>query len=1090
MKRDIARNRMVWHSSAANKDQCGHLVTSGNPCDHGTPVPYTLTERYGDEGIRHVLEEQNDTAWYSPHKHTHFDVVFEAPVRVACYRMFAALDGRDRKPLEWRLSASNDGVTFTELDHQKHAADERRYTAPTAYTYFTPEAILPVQTDGTFTYFRLEVLDVNGDAGVALGEFDLIDTNYKSLLRRADHHFDQCWKSGGNGEESLTLDLGTTSDVEEIVLEWGTEYAAAYTLFSSPDGEEWTPCYDTECGQGGVERIPLTIAARFLKLALHRAVGACYELRRWQVMGEDDRLPPAAPWKLQRATEVAADGCDISRAAFDDTLWMPAVVPGTVLTSYMAAGAVCEYNNDQNYLQHSDAFFTADWWYRHTFTADGAKRDGRVWLNFDAINWKAEVFLNGERLGDIQGAFLRKAWDITAHVRWDAPNVLAVLVHTNDFPGQQKRVGLDFPEFVNGGATGLDEPCLAATVGWDWINTVSGRGVGIYKDVYLTYTADWQLLDPWFETETIDYTTNDATLTFRTEVKNAAAMAATGVLTCHIDGVGEFTKVITVSPSETCEITMANIEIPHARLWYPVGYGAPSLYTAHVTLTVNGMVSDEKTFRFGVRRMEYPVEGDALSILVNGRRVCCVGGNWGMDDATSRNDARDYDIKLRLHRDMHFNMIRNWVGQTNDTAFYEACDKYGVMVWDDFWLANPADGPEPFDPALFLTNAEDKVKKVRRHPSVALYCARNEGYATEPLKSALPALVARLDPHRLYLAHSAADVVSGFGPYTAMERGFYFQNTGKKLHSERGTVNIPELASVQAFLSPANRWPINDAWTAHAFIVNGAQRCGIFMEWLQKLYGAYDTLEAFVKKSQLLCYEAFKGIFEAERAADGNGMLLWMSSSVMPSFAFQTYDYYYAQNGGYVGARLANQPLFAYHDPVRGAVVLDNRSGQTARDVTVRCEVFALDGSLLWEKTERFTTLAVGQREFAPLTAGAQTVLLRTRVTVGEECYRNFAWLYMPDAANVLADLPQTKLQVEHRDGAVTVRNVGEAPAVMVALNLLNAQTGERILPTYWGDNYLFLAVGEEQTVTYETEEKHENTVCRACGYNTDTVEV
>ena len=1088
MKRDIARNRMVWHSSAANKDQCGHLVTSGNPQDRATAVPYTITDQYGHSSVTCLLEEQNDTAWCSEHKQTYFDIVFETPVQVACYRMFAALHGRDKKPLEWRLSASNDGVTFVELDYQKHDHSERGYMAPQAYTYFTPEPILPVSCHDAFTQFRFEVLDTNGDNGVALGEFDLIGVNNKTLLRRVDNHFDQCWKSGGNGEEYLVVDLGAVSGVEEILLEWGAEYATAYDLLYSLDGEEWTSCYTTATGNGGVERLPLSLCARYLKLCLHRAAGACYVLRRWCVMGDNDQKPLSSDWTLQRATEVTAEGAAISRADFDDTAWMSAVVPGTVLGTYMAAGAVCEYNNDANYLQQSDAFFTADWWYRHTFTVDAAKRGQRVWLNFDAINWKADVYLNGERIGDIAGAFIRKKMDITDRVRFDQPNTLAVLVHGNDFPGQQKRVGLNFPGFVNGGATGLDEPCLAATVGWDWIDTVSGRGVGIYKDVYLTYTADVRLADPWIETETVDYTTNNAAVVFRTEVQNAAQTPVTGKVICRVDGVGEFSKEITLAASQTQEITIRDIAIQNARLWYPVGYGEPALYTAHVSVMLGDEISDETTFRFGVRRMEYPVEDGVLSVVVNGRRVCCVGGNWGMDDATSRNTAYDYDTKIRLHRDLNFNMIRNWVGQTNDAAFYEACDRYGVMVWDDFWLANPVDGPEPFDPTMFMTNAEDKLKKVRRHPSVALYCGRNEGYPTEPLKSALPALVQRLDPQRLYLAHSAADTVSGFGPYRSMDKLFYFQNTGTKLHSERGTPNIPEMESICTFLNPENRWPINDVWTTHAFIVEGAQHCDDFCERLRRRYGEYTSLAEFACKSQLLCYETFKGIFEAERAVDGNGMLLWMSSSVMPSFAFQTYDYYYAQNGGYVGSKLANQPLYAYHDPLQNAVVLDNRSGQTAKDVSVRCEVFSLDGKCLRETTDSFDELPIGKRVLTTLAAGEDTVFLRTVVTAGEQTYRNAEWLYTPDACDVLGGLPATSLAVSLKDGVLTLRNTGEAPAVMVALGLADAKTGARVLPVIWSDNYLFIAPGETQTVTFDAPSS--DVICRVSGYNTDVYTV
>ena len=1083
MKRDIARNRTVWHSSAANKDLCGHLVTSGYAHDRATAVPYTLTAQHGEESVWNLVQEQNDTAWCSSHTQTYFDVVFETPVQVAYYRMFSALYGKDQRPTEWRLSASNDGVTFTTLDYQKHDPSEKEFLRPQGYYYITPEPLLPVRDHGAFTQFRFEVLATNGDNGVALGEFDLVSPENKTLLRRADDHFEQYWQSKGNGEESLMLDLGAVSDVEEAVLTWGEKYAAAYDLLYSLDGAEWTPCYTVSDGKGGEERLPLSLRARYLKLCMHRAAADCYVLRRWCVMGENDLVPLSSDWTLMRATEVGANGCDISRADFDDAAWMSAVVPGTVLTSYMAAGAVCEYNNDDNFLQHSDAFFTADWWYRHAFTVASEQRGRRVWLHFDAVNWKADVYLNGQYLGNMAGAFTRRVFDITESVCFDAPNVLAVLVHGNDFPGHQKRVGLKCPAFVNGGTTGLDEPCLAATVGWDWINTVSGRGVGIYKDVYVSYTADCRLVDPWFETDSIDYTSNNAAVTFRTDVTNATAVSAVAQVHCHVDGVGDFTKEVTLGALQTAEVTIGDIAISNARLWYPVGYGEPALYTARISVAVNGQISDETSFRFGVRRMEYPVEDGVLSVLVNGRRVCCVGGNWGMDDATSRNTAQDYDTKIRLHRDMHFNMIRNWVGQTNDTAFYEACDKYGVMVWDDFWLANPGDGPNPFDPAMFMSNAEDKVKKVRRHPSVALYCARNEGYAVEPLKSALPSLTKRLDPQRLYLAHSAADEVSGFGPYRALEKRFYFENTVKKLHSERGTPNIPELDSIHAFLKPENRWPINDVWTAHAFIVNGAQHCGEFCEKVRRLYGNYASLEEFVKKSQLLCYETFKGIFEAERAADGNGMLLWMSSPAMPSFAFQTYDYYYAQNGGYVGARLANQPLYVYHDPLRNTLVLDNRCGQNAADVTVRCELFTLGGERVWEMDRCIADLAVGQCDLTALDTCEETRLLRTVVTVGDATYRNFEWLYQSDGCDVLKELPTAKLSVTLQKGAVTVQNVGDAPAVMVALGLSDAATGERILPVFWSDNYLFLAPHETQTVTFDPPKS--DVICRVQGYNT-----
>ncbi len=95
---------------------------------------------------------------------------------------------------------------------------------------------------------------------------------------------------------------------------------------------------------------------------------------------------------------------------------------------------------------------------------------------------------------------------------------------------------------------------------------------------------------------------------------------------------------------------------------------------------------------------------------------------------------------------MNFTMIRNWVGQTGDDEFYEACDRHGIMVWQDFWLANPVDGPNPYDPEMFMDNAKDLVKRIRNHPSIAMYCGWNEGNPPEVIDTALRAMFPEVHP--------------------------------------------------------------------------------------------------------------------------------------------------------------------------------------------------------------------------------------------------------------------------------------------------------------------------------------------------------
>src|SRR5262249_52561825 len=124
----------------------------------------------------------------------------------------------------------------------------------------------------------------------------------------------------------------------------------------------------------------------------------------------------------------------------------------------------------------------------------------RVWLNFDGINWKADVFVNGTSVGSINGALTRAAFDVTANLTVGAANSLAVKIHKNDNPGDVRTKGL-YTWGANGGVTGYDEPTFACSIAWNWIPTIRGRNIGIYDDVFLTSTQAVSIVDPFVKTE-------------------------------------------------------------------------------------------------------------------------------------------------------------------------------------------------------------------------------------------------------------------------------------------------------------------------------------------------------------------------------------------------------------------------------------------------------------------------------------------------------------------------------------------------------------------------------------------------------------
>src|SRR5690606_22308930 len=198
------------------------------------------------------------------------------------------------------------------------------------------------------------------------------------------------------------------------------------------------------------------------------------------------------------------------------------------------------------------------------------------------------------------------------------------------------------------------------------------------------------------------------------------------------------------------------------------------LYTLDLKFVQDQEISDQKSVDFGIREYAYQYEDGNLRIHINGHPLMIRGGNWGMSDAMLRCDKEGYDVRVRMHKDMNMNMIRNWIGMIGDEAFYEACDKYGIMVWDDFWLANPLNGTDPKDEDMFMDNMRDKMVKLRNHASIAIWCGRNEGFPPATLDSAMRIEAFRLDGTRYYLSNSADWPVTGLGPYNNRDPKWYF----------------------------------------------------------------------------------------------------------------------------------------------------------------------------------------------------------------------------------------------------------------------------------------------------------------------------
>lgn len=322
--------------------------------------------------------------------------------------------------------------------------------------------------------------------------------------------FCSVWKSASAGEEWIYVDLGAPAEYDKINLYWINK-AIKGVVQASDDAKIWTSIVDLPGGDGREDVIELnkTVRSRFVRLLLTESEsGAPYQLSEMEIYGKGGLVPrPHQPlaesdnrqflsggnWKLQRASQVNGSGEAISKIGYSDSDWIPATVPGTVLTSYMNIGAIPNPNFADNQLQISESYFLSDFWYRNEFTVTNP--EDYVFLNFDGINWKANIFLNGKNIGNIDGAFMRGKFDVSKLIV-KGKNVIAVQIVKNAHPGAIKEQTA-YSTDQNGGILGADNPTFHATIGWDWIPTIRGRDIGVWNDVFLTYNGAVTIEDPF-----------------------------------------------------------------------------------------------------------------------------------------------------------------------------------------------------------------------------------------------------------------------------------------------------------------------------------------------------------------------------------------------------------------------------------------------------------------------------------------------------------------------------------------------------------------------------------------------------------------
>jgi len=802
-------------------------------------------------------------------------------------------------------------------------------------------------------------------------------------------------------------------------------------------------------------------------------------------------------WQLREILKAPQSGAEISTAKFDTTGWYRATVPGTVLTTLVNNHVYPEplYGENNRPEVIPESLARTSYWYRTLIDVPKTYKGHHVWLNFEGINYSATVWVNGAQVGTVRGAFTRGIFDITPHVKAGKQAVVAVLVSPQPHPGVSHEHTLRAGMGQNGGESAIDGPTFLSTIGWDWIPAIRDRDTGIWQKVFLSATGPVLLKDPLVTTDLPLPRTDSTDVAVQTTVENISDKPLKGIVQGTIENI-TFRKQVELAPHSTQKVSFDSKNTPalhvvNPRLWWPNGYGPQNLYDLHLSFQMGHKVTDEQHVSFGVRKITYSVPGtENLTISVNGVPVFIRGGDWGLDEAMKRIPRARLEAEIRMHQLANLNMIRNWVGQSTGEDFYELCDKYGILIWDEFFQPNPADGPNPTDIATYMDNAREKILRYRNHPSIALWCGRNEGFPPPKINTALQKLMQELEPTRLYQPSSTdGHGVRSHGPYSwRTPREFYVVHDDF-FKTETGSVSVPTLESIHGMM-PRKDWEIiTDDWAEHD-LAKGAQKGNTYPGVIASRYGKIANLADFVRKAQLANYEAFRAMYEGRNAQlfhPTTAILTWMSNPAQPSFVWQLYHYDLEPNASLFAVMHASEMVHIQFNEADGDLQVINNLPARVTGAVAHVSIYNLDGSLAYQHETPVTAPAdratsLGQIEFPATLSTVHFLKLDLRDAEGKLISTNFYWRAQPEHPDDLTDLaklPMVELaaKVEWKDAdgkrlfTVTLHNPTTNVAVMTHLQLRRQHSGDRVLPAYYSDNYVSLPPNESKTITIEADE-------------------
>jgi exo-1,4-beta-D-glucosaminidase len=859
-------------------------------------------------------------------------------------------------------------------------------------------------------------------------------------------------------------------------------------------------------------RISFVLSAALLALASIVVAQEHAPIRAQEALANTKRIALREGWQLRSSCGANFDGTALSTASFGtDSTWITTTVPSTVLAAQLAAGQFREpfFGMNLRSIPGTDypigKIFTnlpmsesspyhCSWWYRKEFSTQPVA-GRKMWLRFEGINYRANIWLNGKRLANVQqvaGAYRSYEFEVSDALI-PGKNVLAVEV----FAQTENDLGINFV---------------------DWNHAPADKSMGLWREVYLDASGPVTVRNPYVVTHFTDDELKSADLTVVADVSNATDHAVKTMVAAELCGVA-VSQVVELMPKESRVIRFASqdysqLHVKNPAVWWPSQYGTPHLETLSMSAKVGGKISSTRSIRFGIREVQGDVNSEGhRQFRINRKNILIRGAGWS-PDLFYREPKKRLRQEFEYVRHMGLNTVR-LEGKLGSEDLFDLADQMGILLmagwcccdhWEhwDKWTAE--------DHKIANASLVSQISRLRAHPSVFVWLNASDGPPPAEVESDYISILKERDWANPFISSASATptTVTGAsgvkmsGPYDYVPPEYWYLDK-KKLGGAYGFNTetspgpaIPPIGSIRRTLPKKSLWPIDEQWNFHAGIGHFAQY-NIFNGAMASSLGKPTDLEDYNRKAQWMAYDGERAMFEAYSANKytSTGVVQWMLNNAWPSFIWHLYDYYLVPGGGYFGTRKANEPVHVQYRYDERTVDVVNSTLKTHGGLTVRARLFTLAGVETFSKQQALDLPpdSVVRSMVIPEQSAASFLKLELRDRTGKTLSENFyvvpqalaelQWeksnhFYTPATRyadlRVLEQLPKAQLQAQLEgrsvgSGAVRLTNPGKSIAFLVNASAVRAQSGELIAPIFWSDNFVSLLPGESRVLTFSIPE-------------------